>query len=653
MTNAGTYSWMSPEVIKHSSYSKASDVWSFGVLLWELLTNEIPYKGIEPHRVQYGVAMNKLQLPIPESCPQIFSDLIQSCWNVDPHKRLTFNQIITRLIEISNSSFASTESDSFQSLQEDWKLEIYTKFKEKEEQIRNREEELERIETKNREMGEALLQKQRELDEREKDLVARELTLVLKQLNPPEPKKRRHFFRNFLRSSNMKTADISTPSGFHHYVAVKSDLQEPAWQQHQLQQQQQQIGNGSPNLRFRVICPEMRNTETPKTSTKSNSHLKNNRMRSRDKSNDTMLVNQSQKANTYGHHMSRKETNKSPKSTTVWYHNDYLRSNSLDCCVTLDVKQNEKSPTIDSDTIVLEGHQTKKTGISDIGSFLSLFGLGNKTPKPHVKVNSPRLQTKTDGPEQCATVESDKSRLPGQSASLTRLTRSYPRRFKMKETHKAKQRQQSLSNQIESESPTTRYGFFDSDSDTTTNSGSVISNLIVKRRAENLKTSPKASKLVDAVDNSDPLSTPIEKKNIDRPMTLNLMFKTEVEKSQTSYLTKQNKRKDLLTSSNEDDEMAMLNNVDKQMKHLLKTQDDQHYSNTDNQMKKFNSLNTPMMTTTTSMQHSLITPMSSEDLFFNTNDFLVTNGTVVLNTPNNTPPSRDSKSKSSAQDQPT
>ncbi len=42
---AGTYSHMPPEVIKSANYSKASDVWSFGVLLWELLTGEIPYKG--------------------------------------------------------------------------------------------------------------------------------------------------------------------------------------------------------------------------------------------------------------------------------------------------------------------------------------------------------------------------------------------------------------------------------------------------------------------------------------------------------------------------------------------------------------------------------------------------------------------------------
>lgn len=46
MNAAGTYSHMPPEVIKSSTYSKFSDVWSFGVLLWELLTGEVPYKGI-------------------------------------------------------------------------------------------------------------------------------------------------------------------------------------------------------------------------------------------------------------------------------------------------------------------------------------------------------------------------------------------------------------------------------------------------------------------------------------------------------------------------------------------------------------------------------------------------------------------------------
>lgn len=112
MSAAGTYAWMAPEVIKKSIFSKASDVWrsvlgasyitlivanrvlingiilplssihvryicSYGVLLWELLTGETPYKGIDALAVAYGVAVNKLTLPIPSTCPQPWRYLME------------------------------------------------------------------------------------------------------------------------------------------------------------------------------------------------------------------------------------------------------------------------------------------------------------------------------------------------------------------------------------------------------------------------------------------------------------------------------------------------------------------------------------------------------------------------------------------------
>lgn len=50
---------------------------SFGVLLWELLTGEVPYREIDALAVAYGVAMNKLTLPIPSTCPEPFAQLLE------------------------------------------------------------------------------------------------------------------------------------------------------------------------------------------------------------------------------------------------------------------------------------------------------------------------------------------------------------------------------------------------------------------------------------------------------------------------------------------------------------------------------------------------------------------------------------------------
>lgn len=54
---------------------------SFGVLLWELLTGEVPYREIDALAVAYGVAMNKLTLPIPSTCPEPFAQLLEGKQN--------------------------------------------------------------------------------------------------------------------------------------------------------------------------------------------------------------------------------------------------------------------------------------------------------------------------------------------------------------------------------------------------------------------------------------------------------------------------------------------------------------------------------------------------------------------------------------------
>ncbi|VVC93398.1 unnamed protein product [Leptidea sinapis] len=127
MSAAGTYAWMPPEVIKNSTFSHASDVWSYGVLLWELLTGETPYKGIDALAVAYGVAVNKLTLPIPSTCPEPWRVLMEACWHSNPRERPLFPEILEQLERIRQSEFTRAPHESFHTMQDGWRVEIEEK----------------------------------------------------------------------------------------------------------------------------------------------------------------------------------------------------------------------------------------------------------------------------------------------------------------------------------------------------------------------------------------------------------------------------------------------------------------------------------------------------------------------------------------------
>ncbi|PRW56736.1 Serine threonine- kinase CTR1 [Chlorella sorokiniana] len=82
---AGTFAWMAPEVLLGSPASPAADVYSFGVLLHEIITGEQPMRG-------------SLRMPrVPEECPQEACDLMMRCLSVDPEERPTSGQLLQDL----------------------------------------------------------------------------------------------------------------------------------------------------------------------------------------------------------------------------------------------------------------------------------------------------------------------------------------------------------------------------------------------------------------------------------------------------------------------------------------------------------------------------------------------------------------------------
>jgi len=71
---------MAPEVINGEDYSEKADVYSYGIILWEIITRQVPYKGIEQIRVAIEVVNNQMRPEIPRTCPVDFKKLIQKCW---------------------------------------------------------------------------------------------------------------------------------------------------------------------------------------------------------------------------------------------------------------------------------------------------------------------------------------------------------------------------------------------------------------------------------------------------------------------------------------------------------------------------------------------------------------------------------------------
>ncbi|XP_058480228.1 mitogen-activated protein kinase kinase kinase 11 [Solea solea] len=230
MSTAGTYAWMAPEVIKSSTFSKGSDVWSYGVLLWELLTGESPYRGIDGLAVAYGVAVNKLTLPIPSTCPEPFAQLMSGCWHQDPHHRPMFSSILAQLTALEQQVKEEMPQDSFHSLQEDWKLEIQDMFDElraKEKELRCREEELKRAALEQKSHEEFLRQREQQLAQWEQDVFERELSLLILHLNQnqnqekPNVKKRKGTFKKHkLKCKNGEK--ISMPQDFIHKITVQA-----------------------------------------------------------------------------------------------------------------------------------------------------------------------------------------------------------------------------------------------------------------------------------------------------------------------------------------------------------------------------------------------------------------------------------------------
>ncbi|XP_037419748.1 serine/threonine-protein kinase EDR1-like [Triticum dicoccoides] len=96
-STAGTPEWMAPEVLRNEQSNEKCDVYSFGVILWELATLRMPWGGMNPMQVVGAVGFQDRRLDIPKEIDPLVARIIWECWQKDPNLRPSFAQLTTAL----------------------------------------------------------------------------------------------------------------------------------------------------------------------------------------------------------------------------------------------------------------------------------------------------------------------------------------------------------------------------------------------------------------------------------------------------------------------------------------------------------------------------------------------------------------------------
>lgn len=217
MSFKGTVAWMAPEVIRNEQCSEKVDIYSFGVVLWELMTCEVPYKSLDQNSIMWGVGSNKLKLPVPSTAPEGLRMLLLQCLNIKPRNRPSFAQILRHLDVVASNETMLKLEEEYHRNQLRWRQEVSDQMltSSKNENLRiqlynyetdlvqKRKEELKHA-TDIRELYEQKLEKANnlymelntvllQLDERERELLKRERAFGIPNKKVVRPILRREF----------------------------------------------------------------------------------------------------------------------------------------------------------------------------------------------------------------------------------------------------------------------------------------------------------------------------------------------------------------------------------------------------------------------------------------------------------------------------
>lgn len=101
--------WAAPETIlspREAQHTEATDVYSFGVLLWALASDKEPFENVDPASLADLVLTEQYRLPVPRGTPPAMAKLMDACWRPEADGRPTFATLATELQQLHRSLLA-------------------------------------------------------------------------------------------------------------------------------------------------------------------------------------------------------------------------------------------------------------------------------------------------------------------------------------------------------------------------------------------------------------------------------------------------------------------------------------------------------------------------------------------------------------------
>lgn len=94
-------------MIQHRSYNHKVDVYSFGIVLWELITGLLPFQNMTAVQAAFAVVNRGFRPPIPADCPPALAEIMSRCWDANSDFRPSF-MLVVKMLEQAREEIMTT-----------------------------------------------------------------------------------------------------------------------------------------------------------------------------------------------------------------------------------------------------------------------------------------------------------------------------------------------------------------------------------------------------------------------------------------------------------------------------------------------------------------------------------------------------------------